>query len=334
MGLGELSILNRSTLTATVNAFRYPELKLTARFGGLTDRTKGGDTAEWDIRRKANKKGKPKSPGAPSKRVALDPIGHRVTRCIHFAEHKMLDGDRMENLRQIGTDAEQMVQDYIAQEQLGLARRDANLREWALSQMLTGTLTIAEDDEIASVDYGVSATHKPTASVSWDTVTTDIPADVRTWKRLIRRDTGFDPALALVNEGIMTMLLKNTIVKEFMGTGEYKAQIGQFGYIVRFMGLEWIVIDDGYDTDAGVFTSFVADDKVVLTPAPSKDWMGVIEGSTKVPTDDKANLVSAFGKYSYKTVQEDPAGVKVIVGDTFIPALYVPDAIVYADVTP
>jgi len=334
MPLGQLSVLQYSSLTAMVRAFRYPDLQLSARFGGLVERTKGGDTAEWDILRKANQRGHIKAPGAPSKRVPLHPAGHRATRCLHYGENKMLDGDRMENIRGLGTDTQAVMEEYVGSEQEGLAMRDNRLREVAISQAMTGTLAMTDDDTIVSVDYGVDATHKPTASASWATAGTDIPADIRAWKRLIRRDSGFNPALAFCNEDIMTKMMANTAVKEFLGAAEYKAQVGQTGYIVRFMGLDWIVYDDGYDTDAGVFTPFIAADKVLFTPAPSKEWFRVIEGSTKIPTQNKETLVSVFGKHSYRTVVDDPAGIKLIVGDRFIPALVVPDAIVYADVTP
>jgi len=336
MPLGEVQeLLDYVTLTAAVDEFRYADLGIANfLFPGQAKRTNGGDSFRYDIRKASRDTAAPKSPGAPSKRVALVPKGTKAGRCIHVAEHKMLDGDRMANVRRMGSREREQLQAYVAAEQLDLSRRRARLRELAGAAMLIGTLSIDEDDVKADVDYDIDNTHKPTASVSWATSTTDIVTDIRTWKRLVSQDSGYTPAHALCNEGVMSYLMANDVVKEFMGEGVYKAQVGQAGYITQLCGLTIHVFDHGYIPSGGSFTRYVADDKFVIVPTPEPSWCQVLEGSTYIKNLGAEALVEVFGPFSNAVIEADPAGYKLIVGDTFIPALYVPDAVVYADVTP
>ena len=334
MPLGEVQeLLDYVTMTATVDEFRYRQLKLAEFFAPSPARTKGGDSFVYDIRKASRDTAAPKAPGAPTKRVALRPVGQKSGRCIHLGENKMLDGDRMANVRKMGARERESLQVYVAGEQLDLDRRRARYRELAAALMLTGTLAIAEDDVIASVDYEIAATHKPTAAVSWATSTTDIPADIDTWVDLIEKDSGYTPEHTWCNRTVMRYLMHNAKVQSFLGTGDYRAQVGKWGYIREFHGLTWHVDGSGYVPAGGSFTRYIANDKLVLCPEPDPSWVNFLEGSTMIANLSAENLVEVFGKYSHAVVETDPAGYKAIVGDTFIPALFVPDALVYADVT-
>lgn len=335
MGLGELSILSHVSLTAAVQEFKYgPADELATFFCPNPQPTDGGDSFKYDVLKADRDMAAPTVAGAPSKRVALQAVDQKSGRCIHVKEHKALDGDTLANLRQAGNRRREVAQRKIGQELMLLQRRSARLRNYAVAQMLTGTLAISEDDVKASIDYDVDSTHKPTASASWATSGTDIPTDIRTWKRLVMKDSGYTPTHAWCNEGVMAYLMANTAVKEYLGTGAYKAQIGATGQITEFMGLTWHVYDLGYIPSGGSFTRYIADDKVVLTPDPDGQWCNLQEGSTMIHPYGETDLVEAFGKHAYSLFKDDPAGVQIHTGDVFFPCLYIPDAVVYADVTP
>jgi len=333
MPAGELSgLFNHVTRTATVREFVFGEYQLSNFYGGNVRRTKSGDLAEWDILKADRDRAKISQPGAPSHRVALRPAGKQMARCVHSPEHVMLDGDYLENLRALGQD-DANAELYIAQEQQKLADRQAALKEWLFSQMLTGSAVFTQDDAKITINYRMASGHKPTASASWATSTTDIPADIRTWKALIRQDSGREPAHAWCNETVMGYLMANDNVKDLLGDGAYKAQVGRQGRITEFMGLTWHVYDNGYVPSGGSFTKYIADDKLFITPEAG-DWVAVQEGSTQIKPLGATQLLRVWGRHSWVELESDPAGYKLGVGDVFLPVLPVPDAIVYADVTP
>lgn len=335
MPLGEVQeLLDHVSMTAVIEEFRYKNMELADFFCPNPEDLKGGDSFAYDILKASRDTAAPKTKGAPSKRVALMPVGRKAGSCIHMAEHKMLDGDRLANVRQMGSRERERAENYIARELRDLDRRRRRLRELAVAQTLTGTLTIDEDDVKATVDYEVDANHKPTASVSWATNSTDIPDDLDTWIDLIEKDSGFTPEHAWINRSVMRMLMDNTKVKDFLGTSEYKAQVGKLGYIREFHGLTWHIYSQGYVPAGGSFTRYIADERLILCPTPSPEWINILRGSTMIANLSAEDLVEVFGEYSHAILEQDPAGYKAIVGDTFIPALFVPDALVYADVTP
>ena len=336
MPVGQLDVLNRTTLTATVQNFKYPQLQLSARYGAMRpERTKMGDTAEWDILKPTRSMASPKAPGAPSKRVALEPMGHRITRCIHVGEHKVLDGDRLANMRQPGTDADPLNDNlYVASEQLVLNRRAAMLREFALAQMFTGSLVIAEDDVKATVDYEVDSTHKPTANASWATPSTDIKADLDAWKLLAEKDSGYTITDIWARSAINGYLLNNTMAGKYLRSSEGVNQVTRDGYVTRLFGFNWHWYDSGY-MSGGSFVPFIGENQLIMTPEPDPSWIGMIEGSTKInpnPADQK--LVDVWGPYAYVRLKDDPAAYILYQGDTFMWKLTIPDAIVYPKVVP
>jgi len=335
MGLGELSVLDHVSLTAAVEQFKYGNLTVLHDFfvSGSPPRTDGGDAFRYDVLKANRGVAKPKAPGAPTKRVALTAVGTKSGTCIHAGEHKMLSGDIVVRLREPGT-RQVNAKAQLARELLSLDRRRARFRNLAVAQMLTGALAINEADVVASVDYGVSESHKPTAQTSWAGEDTDIFGDLDAWIDLIEKDSGYTPVHAWCNRTVMRFLMNSAQVKEFLGDGDYKAQIGKWGYIRELHGLTWHVYGAGYVPDGGSFTRFIADDKLILCPEPDGEWCDVIEGSTMIRPLDAQDLVEVFGKHAYTILEADPAGYKLCDGDCFIPALFVPDAIVYADVTP
>ncbi|HRU04949.1 MAG TPA: major capsid protein [Candidatus Brocadiia bacterium] len=334
MPVGQLDVLNRTTLTATVQNFKYPQLQLSAYYGAMRpERTKMGDTAEWDILKPTRSMAKPKAPGAPAKLVALEPMGHRIARCIHVAEKLPLDGDRLANLRQPGTDSDPLNdQLYVAQQQLTLDRRRAMLREFAIAQMFTGALAVNEDDIKVAVDYAVDSTHKPTAAASWATASTDIHADLKTWKLLAEQDSGYTITDIWARSAVNGYLLNNTQVGKYLRSSEATNQVTREGFVSRLFGFNWHWYDAGYMVN-GTFTPFIAENQLIMTPEPDPSWMGVIEGSTKInPNPGDQKLVDAWGPYAYIRLKDDPAAYVLYQGDTFLPVLKIPDAIVYAKV--
>jgi len=325
-----LDILHHDTLTQVVNLFKFPQLILQNLL--FPPRNIQGDTAKWDQLDPKREVGQFVPHGAPSHRVALEPIKQQIARCLKFYENKALSGDFLNILREPGTE-QFNARAEITREQESLARRNARLKEWAISQALRGTLTVAQDDVRVSVDYSFDSDHEASVSATWATTTTDIPSDINTWKRLIAQDSGYTPGIVLTSSKTREYLLSNDNVKDLMGEGTVKEQMGLEGDIGRFMGLTWIFYDAGYKTTAGTFTRYLPDDDLFIVPV--KDEIAEVcemqVGTVPVPSMEGKDVTMVQGQASYADVVKDPVGLTIWLCENWLPCILVPDAFVFVD---
>jgi len=80
----------------------------------------------------------------------------------------------------------------------------------------------------------------------------------------------------------------------------------------------------------------------VFTPDPSPEWWEVIQGTYPIPSDignvsndamaSLRNVSVEPGMFSYAHVLSDPVTIKHLAGDTFLPVIKVPNAVVIATV--
>jgi len=328
---GELDVLNYQVMTKTVGEFEHPNLVLTRRF---LDEIIDGLAARWDILKPSRHKAGFRVPNQPATKLDLMSVDSRSATCLLMNLEKALDEGALGWLREPGTAEQNNARALITREQADLEAQIAYTVEWACSQALSGTLICSIGGVDRTIDYGVDNSHKPTASTSWATATTDIPGDVGAWAELIEKDSGYAAADAYVNRNTMAYLVKNTKVQNLLGQGTVREQVAESGHITHFMGLDWHVYNAGWIDENGTFQRFIPDDKVVFLPR--EDVFGRLQlGSQMIPAGAGSNdLVKIYGAFSYAVVQTNPPGVNLYVGKNFLPVLTVPDAVVYADVTP
>lgn len=130
----------------------------------------------------------------------------------------------------------------------------------------------------------------------------------------------------------MDYLMSNDDVSGFLGEGTLREQVAQSGHITRFMGLDWHVYGAGYLDGSGTFQKFIPDDRLFVV-AKDAPFGAVLSGSQEIPAGFSSTR-RVSGKFSYSAVETNPPGVKLYVGENFLPVIYIPDAIVSADVTP
>jgi hypothetical protein len=328
---GELDILNYQVMTKTVQDFEHPNLVLTARF---PDEILDGLQARWDILKPSRRTAGFRVPNQAASKLDLMSVDTRSATCLLMNLEKALDEAALGWLREPGTAEQNNARALLTREQADLEARVAYTVEWAVSQALAGSLTVPVGGVDRVIDYGIAAEHKPTASVSWATDTTDIPADVGAWAELVEKDSGYAAADAYVNRNTMAYLIKNTKVQNLLGQGTVREQVAASGHVSHFMGLDWHVYNAGYIDANGAFQRFIPDDKVAILPR--ENVFGRLQlGSQMVPAGNGSNdLVKVYGAFSYAVVQANPPGVNLYVGKNFLPVLVLPDAVLYADVTP
>ncbi|MFW6158991.1 MAG: major capsid protein, partial [Planctomycetota bacterium] len=233
---GELDVLNYQVMTKTVQGFEHPNLVLTGRF---PDEIIDGIQARWDVLKPSRRKADFRVPNQAASKLDLVGVDTKTATCLLMNLEKALDEGALGWLREPGESEQNNARALITREQADLEARVAYTVEWACSRALAGELTVTIGGVDRTIDYGIAAEHKPTASASWATEDTDIPDDVGSWAELVERDSGYAAADAYCNRNTMAYIIKNTTVQNLLGQGTVREQVAESGYVTHFMGLDW-----------------------------------------------------------------------------------------------
>jgi len=133
-----------------------------------------------------------------------------------------------------------------------------------------------------------------------------------------------------VGANIMSYLLHNTSVKNFLGEQAYRETVGKTGVIPMFMGMTITEVESVYDA-SGTVTGVVGDDSLILTAG--SDYATTHVGEARIRRGDE--LATVAGRFSYATAVDDPPSIMLFTGMHFLPVLEKPENVIYvADVTP
>ena len=146
--------------------------------------------------------------------------------------------------------------------------------------LLTGKATLAGfmDD-----DFGRAAGHTVTAGASWATASTDALGHLTTWFDTYVAANGEEPGAILASTRIVRLMGALTQFGTQLGNGASRpATADDVRATVAAAGLPPIYTYDRRVSIAGSATRVVADDKLMLLPAPveTDDWMGTELGAT------------------------------------------------------
>ena len=189
---------------------------------------------------------------------------------------------------------------------------------------------------------------------SWADVSAPIVANIQTLLKVAVQRTGYRIATAVYGSNIPNWLLGNTAVKAlFPGTIQNIATAFANGGIPEgFLGIpHWVKGNEAFwfdysgyyggqkattDPMAAAMHSEVGDNALILLPEASSGFYELAQGQMVIPvTNDiigatadviEEGFVQTQGKYAYAFINKDPASVRMVFGDTFLPALPVLDA--------
>ena len=323
MAYGELTILQHQVMTAVVRKFPTPQFIGKALF---PEKPIDSDTAKWDVIHQNRDMADYVVPDGEGNVVARLGIKQQSSTVACLKEKKQLKGSTLAWLRKPGTEHTQIAEQAVKDELADLDSRLEFRREWARWQAISGTLTVNQAKVKFTVDYGIDVSHKPTTATAWSDVSATIIKDLTDWKELIQQDSGEQATTVYVNSKVMSYMVQNTGIKSLMGE-QLKTQILQSGYITRVLGLNFIVYDAGYVPAGGSFTKFVPDDKAIMVTGSQ-----FAEEQTAPSTDPKSGYKP--GKFSKSWIEEDPAGIWVLIELNSLPVIKKVENIVYADLTP
>ncbi len=202
-------------------------------------------------------------------------------------------------------------------------------------------------DNIGTVLDGASAgIFGATGGGSWANASTNIPLQLTRLQELAAQMHGYEPVVALYGKNVKTYLLQNDYVLDFLARNSaMQTQYLQDNTIPDgLFGFKWIPAwKASFTKDDGTKVAIWPSDNVTFMPAESDmdAVYSMFEGSNLVPTtldiqtDAQAalnGLTTVHGAYGYSHITAKPVNLSNVMGDTFLPALKVPEAFYLADV--
>lgn len=299
-------------------------------------------------------------PGTANTNIKPQKAGRVRFTIPRSAERIPLTDEELVNRRQIGqavTVIDNMGENYIMRQKRYLAEAVANMIEFQTAAMLRGSYTFDQQgDELrqgfsggeTTVDFQIAANNKNQLNgiigTSWATASTNIIEDINAINRQCNTNSGLGIEHAITGSDTWQYVINNDYVKAQAGTSntpylEYERNgPGQFTARLRALPwLQWHVIDYTLEVWTGSVysdTRLIAADQVTFIPTPSSDWVQYLNGGEVIT--EGPNGVRAFrhGFYMYGYPSWEPSGWNLGCNHNGIPALYIPDAVFNADVTP
>lgn len=314
--------------------------------------------------------------GAPSSNRQLRELGQKHVTLIHSVENLILKPTDYLNLLAYDDLARQQLGIDEVTRQIEEAKfYPDNMRISAFtSMMFQGVVTWDDQGNILgpnsagwgtggynSINYQVPAgnqgqldvfgTGNPIINASWANPATNIVQQITNLKKASVQLTGYEIKSAYYGTNIGAFLAQNTFIQAYLSRAQFPggstegAKFIDNGEIQKLLGLDWVPAYKSYFLDQNNNPqSFVGPDQVVFMPEPTKNWIGILEGTYPCPT--RANIVTAVepslvsgmeeraGMFAYGVQTTDPPNVKIVYGDTMLPVLKVPNVIFQATVIP
>lgn len=339
-GIHNLHVLRHETMTDLVR--KFPSTGAHWFYENLyRPRPKkliGTDIAVWDEVSRSRKRAPYNARGAPAQR--MDTLRHstRTSSVADIFVSKHLTAHQIEYLRQYGTQNQEGARQLIADELEDLIAMVHNTREHACLNTTLGAYSVDQSagTKVKSKGVRFSLTFPVTtltAAASWATAGTKIYTTEidRIFEKMIDV-TGDIPSFAVHNLSVMTNLLQNTEVKEFLGES-YKTQLLKEGRIGTIRNINWNQYDTG-DDDSGSWVKYLPNERIIFLPEDRR-YFEIHEADALIPTPDGRGLQrTSPGIYSYSRVTDNPAGIELFVGYRFLAVNRYAEKTLIFDTTP
>lgn len=324
----EISLLQPMVLQGVVEKLTAPESLTLSR--SLPRTPWPYPTVTWDVIKGSRTVAKPNVPNSEAHVVPKLGRLQEQAAFIYHREKKVFEPTTLHWIREPGEIAARNAERAVLREVQDLNQRFDNALEYYCWRALTGTLTLDFEDVQATVDYHVPSSHKPSAGTGWDTATaSSIRSDIVAWNRLISRDARVMATDAWATGKTIERIMNAFQSSPLLLSDRMKEDFWSRGVMPGFLGLNWHVVEQVYETDGAVVTLFVPDDSLFITNLD--DAMEIFEG----PTADDDAPVNFTGKFSKTWKQPDPSARQFLLEWNIFPALKRPEQVVYvADVAP
>lgn len=234
----------------------------------------------------------------------------------------------------------QTILERIFQDTVTLIEDAAVTREKMRMQLLsTGTITMANNGQEYSYDYGIASTHKPTPTKTWDNADADPIGDIIAWQDVIENEGYGRPSRAITSRKVLRDLMKNTNIKNAVYVfSQGKVALDETAlrrYILDQTGVTIEVYEKKYKALDGTVTRFIPEDLFILIPEGDlgNTYFGTTPEEADLMTSQNAKVsIVDTGVAVTTTEQVDPVEVTTKVSQVTMPSFEAADQIIIADV--
>jgi hypothetical protein len=360
-------------VTKLVTRVKAPSTPLQDFYGvgpnGPNTQTVMGKDFSWDIFDKTRKRARVRADLVGPGTVTPIPVGNISARAIRIHESMPLMHEKIwgRNLGGGFGSIDRTGMNYIRKQAQELGRRAKLAREFAVSRMFRCTgfsVTINGDDlelgEAAAGAFDVKFMPDATATAqsgtvggtfagNWQTAGSALPhGELLALNALSEQRSGYPIKHAWCAGSTWARILKIDEIKGLAGTSNQpfaaydrvtmtnEDGVQSTDFTASLRGIPWLtwhICDQGQETSAGTFETYIPDHRVLFTPDPSSDWLEVTQGSEFIKRDvmDAGSVVS--GPNAWTTSAIDPAAEVLKNLDIFLPTPYLPNAWFYATVS-
>jgi len=331
----ETELLHHETLTKIVRDFKPTDGRLRSLFGPAVPVR--GRSTNWDIVRTNRKIGTVVGPHASASVRTAEVIAKgRGTLARSFDSRPLMGADLL-NLRAVGSaDFEQNFKARIGREMKNLALGIDTLNEYMAAKALQGSLTLSVDGVSDVIDYHFPATHKLTVGggeldgdtlvLSWDDPSADIIQDTSAIKQKGLDDSGYLITKCVVGSLVERAMLKLEIVQNLIKSTPDGVAMLREGFIGRINGIDFMSKGESYKDASGTIDHFVDEDTAVFMPDYDPEIMEWHEGTDAIPSDSGDDMIEKQGRYAYSSVNKNPAGYNLFMGEVRLPVIKNPGA--------
>lgn len=272
--------------------------------------------------------------------IKFVPLKQYAERTTYWKESAIITETDLLHIRQAGDYSQRMADQIVMKRLRQLDMRTETRVEWLRWQALTGTLTINEFGVTRTIDYLIPGGNKinansGTGGAYWDVVADANPIkDLQTALLRFRGTNAAQPVL-WINMQQALWLVQNAGMRDLVKQSSNldRLDVNSVGKLIMPLvgGLAGIEIyDQGYISDAGVWTTFIPDTHAFLVAKSGLPGEKVMEFASTPSLHNGGIAGATGGKFS---ILEDFIGTKnprvELTGGIYgVPVIYHPDHIV------
>lgn len=224
----------------------------------------------------------------------------------------------------------------VFDDEMRLLRGAAAARErMRMMALTTGVVSMANNGQSFSYDYGIPASHKVTTDTSWSNLTGSDPIeDMRVLKEQIQDDTGVEVVRAMVDGQTWRYIRNNDKINKsifVLSNGQGSVSDARLrDFIMQEIGLDVIINDKRYVDESGNTQKFMPANTFVMFPAGQlgSTWFGTTPAESDLMGGQAANVSITDTGVSVTTAQKvDPVNVETIVAQICLPSFEMADQV-------
>ncbi len=273
----------------------------------------------------------------PRPRIGFDKL---TAEMPYFKESTYIDEELRQELNLVLETGNQAyidsVMNRVFDDEMNLLRGARASRErMRMMALTTGIVSMANNGQAFTYDYGIPAEHKVETDTSWsDHANSDPIEDMRALKEQILDDTGVEVTRAMCDGATWRNIRNNEKIAKtifVLSNGQASVNDGRLRqYILDEVGIDVMVNDKRYVDEKGQTVRFMPEDTFVMFPdgALGRTWFGTTPAESDLMGGQVANVSITDTGVAVTTVQKaDPVNVETIVSMICLPSFEAADQV-------